>query len=325
MLHSVTYLRAFSMLYIVGFWHLLDYVEAGQSSVFMVYFTDVILALFVFVSGFLVGRKSRRQPGAGAFYKNRLLRIYPLYALAVAVFYLCGINGGWVLAKALVGISMYYQPAPLTLWFITMLLLFYLVTPALMAQVNNLPAYLSLTGALFGATLVTKVLTNTVDLRLLLYFPCFCLGVFCVNHGLRNRLINLKIALPGLLTSLVLAWASFDRFDIETLNLLKRIPLVTLGAYLIFYVAANNEQRFRENFFVSLLAYSSFAMYLFHRPILNGVRAVWFPETEWLQVLYLASIGLCLVVLVSWSLQKLYDMTYLALRLRLASQQAATL
>ncbi len=321
-LHSVTYLRAFSMLYIVGFWHLLDYTEVGHSSVFMVYFTDVVLALFVFVSGFLVGRKSRRQPGATAFYKNRLLRIYPLYALAVVIFYLCGINDGWVSAKALIGISMYYQPAPLTLWFITMLLLFYLVTPALVALVNKLPAYLLVTAALFGATLAIKVITNTVDLRLLLYFPCFCLGVFCANHGLRNRLINLKIALPGLLAALLLVWVNFD---IETLNMLKRIPLVALGAYLIFYVAATNEQRFRESTVVSLLAYSSFAMYLFHRPILNGVQAAWFPDAGWLQVVYLASVGLCLVVLISWSLQKLYDITYLALRLRLASEQAAAL
>lgn len=126
---SIEYLRALSMLYIVGFWHLFNYTDAfpGYKNIVTSNLTLVVLALFVLVSGFLIGittvkQTEFREPAAyWNFYKKRLLRIYPLYALAVGIFYLYGINDAAISIGALTLVSMLWGEAPKTLWFITMI------------------------------------------------------------------------------------------------------------------------------------------------------------------------------------------------------------
>lgn len=306
---SIDYLRALSMVYIVGYWHLFDYADAslGHDVVAMNLLTHTVLAIFVFISGFLLGGDSTRKMSAGQFYLRRLLRIYPLYALAVIVFYLAGINDGWTSVKALLGVSMYLAPAPLTLWFITMLVLFYFVAPVLLMLVDRVAAYIRFVFSLFVGTIIVMLAFDTVDPRAVLYFPSFCLGIFCANHGVKNRLVNPLLAGA---VFVVCAPLILITFAIETLNYLKQIPLVASGAYLVFYLCWRKEQRFTRSIVVSFLAYSSYAIYLFHRPVFNSLQAIYFPETEVFQILYLLTLGFTLAALIAWCLQKSYDVVY---------------
>lgn len=312
-LNSVDYLRAFSMLYIVGFWHLFDYstVSFGHHQPHTKILTLVVLALFVFISGYMMGGKKNQQMSARQFYQRRLLRIYPLYALALAIFYFSGINDGWRTVKGLLGISMYLEPAPLTLWFVSMLVLFYLMTPLLLAMVNRVAAFGGLVGAIFVATLLWEVTVGTVDLRVLMYLPSFCLGIFCANFGFKSQYIGGRMAL------LLLPFAGalvFIPVPLATLDYLKVMPLITLCAYLVFYFCYANEARFVPFRAIAFLSYASFAMYLFHRPIYNLLRGLYFPEQPVAQILYLMTAGLLAVAVIAWIAQKSYDRLSLTLR-----------
>lgn len=317
---SIDYLRAISMVYIVAYWHLFDYADAslGHDIVAMNLVTHVVLAIFVFISGFLIGGKSTQKMNVKQFYLRRLLRIYPLYALAVIIFYLAGINDGWTSVKALLGVSMYFGPAPLTLWFITMLVLFYFITPLLLLLVDNRLAYAAFAFSLLMGTIIIMLAFNTVDPRIILYFPSFCLGIFCAHHGVTNRLAN-----PLVIGAVFVLCAplAFMTFSIETLNYLKQVPLIACAAYLVFYFCWRHERRFKSAAIISFLAYSSYAIYLFHRPVFNSLKALYFPQADLFQVLYLQTVGFILVALVAWGLQKIYDVFYKRVSARLDEGQ----
>ena len=81
------WLRAAYIFNIVGFWHLFNYTDAFPAyyKVVTVRLTVVVLGLFVMLSGYLLGgsRPNLSIAGTWTFYKRRLLRIYPLYVVAL--------------------------------------------------------------------------------------------------------------------------------------------------------------------------------------------------------------------------------------------------
>ena len=305
----IEYLKAFSVMYIVGYWHLFNYTTAFPEyyNIFTYEFTRIVLGLFVLLSGFLVGGSAKRALSVFGFYKKRLLRIYPLYAIAVVLFYMFGLNDGLVSLKSLVFISMYTGPAPATLWFITMIFLFYLLSPLLLRYVDNTGKYLSFTCAIFIVTLILLVLFKSVDHRVLLYFPCYCLGVYCSRHGVVTRFINMKLVV--FLMSLYCALLLF-KSESWTLEQIKSIPLILSISYLIFFISYSNEYKFKSFRVISRLSYSSYAMYLFHRPIYEALIYLYFPISNEGQVFYLMFYCLLIIVFTSWGMQKFYDLIY---------------
>ena len=308
---SIEYLRAFSMLYIVGFWHLFNYTNAFPSSKNLLTdeITNIVLGLFVVISGFLIGQTRNISTPPLQFYKKRLIRIYPLYALAVILFYVYGINNATVSLKSLFFISMYYGPAPLTMWFITMLFLFYLITPLLLNLVAKPVKFLLFILAILSVTLLFLIIFKTVDYRLLLYFPGFCVGIFCARYGINTKIINVWSALVLFFVGLILV---FIKSDSWIFSHLKEIPLILSSSYLILAFSYRFEDGFTKVKIVSLLSYSSFAMYLFHRPIYVSLTGLYFPESQLFQVLYLTTICLPIVAFFSWGIQKIYDRSLIA-------------
>jgi len=108
-LNSIEYLKAFSMIYIVGFWHLSDYTKylSITKNSILSDFTLVVLGVFVLISGFLLGKTNKQPIIFLPFLRKILFRIYPLYALAVVVFYFFCINNALISIKSLFFISMF--------------------------------------------------------------------------------------------------------------------------------------------------------------------------------------------------------------------------
>ncbi len=297
------------MLYIVGYWHLFDYTKAFPEWKNSITYGIclIVLGLFVVISGFLVGYSTKKSISLIHFFKTRFIRIYLLYALAVAIFYLYGINGGTTSLKSMFFIPMVFGPAPLTLWFINMLVLFYLATPFLFKLAENPGNYFWFILAVLLIMFTLLATTTTIDKRVFLYFPCFCIGVYCSQHGLNTRVVNSRTA------SMVLGlWLIFliTGIDSWTLQILKQLLMILSCSYLMFSLSYFNEEKFKNLGIVSVISYSSFAMYLFHRPIYMSVKAFYFPESGKFQILYLLTVCLTLVIFISWTLQKLYDVAY---------------
>lgn len=130
------------MLYIVGFWHLNNYLNpdlwfSGAMAMYLEGVTTAVLATFTFISGYMLKKYEFNSfSDVLYFYKKRLMRFYPLFVIsALCMFVLKSIN----ISQFLFGITglALFTPQPLnTLWFISMLMLFYLLSPIM--KVNGI-------------------------------------------------------------------------------------------------------------------------------------------------------------------------------------------
>jgi peptidoglycan/LPS O-acetylase OafA/YrhL len=304
----VELLRAGCALWIVGFWHLMNYTHGfpGANNAVTLRLTVIVLGLFAFVSGFLLARRPMRlrAPELGRFYARRLLRIYPLYLLALLAFWAVGMADRSTALKAALGISMVYGPAPLTLWFITMILEFYLVAPLLIALRGRPGLFVLAALGLFGVAAVCGSAANG-DIRLAEYFPAFALGVYWARHGERA---STRTAL-GACAATAAAWAWSLATGSDPQYSLAGIPLVTCGGLAAFLLAGRltlspHGALARA---ASLVSYASFAMYLFHRVVYKGLHALYDPASPGLGLAWLLLVGVPLVVLVSLLVQRAWD------------------
>src|SRR6266481_3367010 len=188
-------MRAVSMLYIVGFWHLLDYTKVVTWHYNPVTYRLTVgaLSLFVLISGFLTGRNGGglARGEIRRFYKTRFWRIYLPFVIASGLFLAAGISDALSLFKGVTLVAMLLAPPPFTLWFVNMIVLFYLVAPLLISMRGNEVAYIALCTAIVGAMVLYQAETGRIDMRLILYFPCFAAGIFLAGGSLPSSTLSL--------------------------------------------------------------------------------------------------------------------------------------
>jgi len=315
----IDYIKVFSMLYIVSFWHLVGYTDLAQSHKAPITLgaTMIVLGLFVFTSGFLIGKSAARSASAVEFYVKRLLRIYPLYAIAVVLFFLYDINGPNTSLKSLLLIAMFFNQAPQTLWFITTIMVFYFVTPLLSKQALAPKRYLLTSALLIGITVLWSALFRTVDARLLIYFPCYLLGLYLSINETMSRLFTYRV--PAVLLALwtlshvvlsrvvLSAEVGLDTDFWSVVSVLKTALFVLSFVYLIFVICYKNRAAFVQVGIISFLSYGSYAMYLFHRPVYISLKSAYFPASGALQLLYLMFIGGAVLAIGAWIVQQMYS------------------
>ena len=120
--------RAFCMLYIIGVWHFDDYLPCENHFILKYgnVLTICVLASFTYISGFFMGKKHLT---VSEFYLNRLKRFYILFFIASILMFLW--KDPLLFVKTITGVSNFVTPYPTTLWYISMLMVFYFVTPVL--------------------------------------------------------------------------------------------------------------------------------------------------------------------------------------------------
>jgi peptidoglycan/LPS O-acetylase OafA/YrhL len=91
-------------------------------------------------------------------------------------------------------------------------------------------------------------------------------------------------------------------------NLLLSTLLVTTASFFLFNIFRTiHIENNKTVSFVTILSYSSYSMYLFHRPIYITLKKVYFPSLYFLQVLYLFIVGFFCIFVFSFFIQKTYD------------------
>ena len=125
--------RAICMLWIISCWHVFDYIEypewiKGE----MKSITICVLACFTFISGYFVGKK---KIDILEFYNARFNRFYLLFFVSSSILLIGGwFESIWQFFFTLTGLSNFILPQAKTLWYMSMLLLFYILTPFLLMR-----------------------------------------------------------------------------------------------------------------------------------------------------------------------------------------------
>jgi len=316
---AIDFLRAACILYIVGYWHLVPYTEAfpGYANSFTECIKDIALGTFVFCSGLLLAGRpiALTRASLAAFYQRRVLRIYPLYVIALLLFGAAGLADRGVLLNAMLLVSMFNPPAPYTLWFVSMIMTFYLVTP-LLVRLADFPRLYLLAGFLviISAVLVYEEI-QTLYTRMIQYLPCFLFGIAY------KRMVRLEdLIRPRTVMFLTLFIPAFYIYQLQHGAggdaALGRIPAVLIGTLLLFHSSALLAGRHKA-LGVLQISYASFCIYLFHRVIFQLSIDLYFPGDGYAQLAYLLGVVLPATVVISYYAQLAYDRSALALRQRM--------
>lgn len=299
--------RSLCLLHIVGYWHIYRQftVPAKLPAALGNSLTQGVLATFFFISAYFLGRKPIASPkDALRFYQKRLLRFYPLFFLSatslLAIHYLFRVDyissfRQYVLS--LFGLSCFFTPAPQTIWFVSMLIPFYLVTPMINA-LKSIWQKVICCAALLLAICAMKILGMPLDVRLVQYFPVYSAGLIlgsCIDIPERPQ--------PFLLAGgFLLFCAGVALVDHANLFVCRYPPMIGCIPVMIEVGKLLTRPAVTSRIF-RFISYGSMVAYLFHRQyfgiplMIIGKLPVWF--------FYLIVLPVFLVI--SWLVQYAYD------------------
>jgi exopolysaccharide production protein ExoZ len=274
---------------------------------------EVGVDIFLILSGFTLALNSALLP-LGEFFKRRILRIYPSYWIALALFvwmlhHFYGQSRSWeTIWQHAVGIHAfsrlaYFADISDSFWFISMILAAYVVFAAIRKHLDNLSLLFAVTGFL---TLLATVIYQENGhfgglISLAVRIPSFFVGVIAgrlLGAGTGEVRFDLFLGL-GLLCFYYL---TFYR-GIACNYTLPAIGIILTWVGLRRYLLKAAEGRFVLSS-LSLLGLISYEVYLFHQPFIRDYNVYLFDRvahpspTHW-QILEGIFIGLAATLLVS--------------------------
>jgi peptidoglycan/LPS O-acetylase OafA/YrhL len=303
--------RALCMLWIVGVWHLTSSVEGFTpfTSPYMHCVIVTVLGTFTFISSYFMSEKVKNKSQILEFYKGRLIRFYPLYLISSIIMfcaYIISRNESMMNPRQLIlsifGISCLIGPSPITLWYFSMLIYFYALTPFVETATNRgLKAFLVLLGYF---VVILSVNFFNGDQRVLIHYPIYFLGIIKGKELVTwYRRINKKL-MPITLNILIFAGLciAYANTKGQILNTIIEIGIGLSGTGILLTFSELLTNGWNSKLFI-WLSYASMCAYLFHTQYYWILRLLIgkFP----LGLTYLVIVPSLLVI--SWFMQKSYD------------------
>jgi hypothetical protein len=274
------------MLWIVGYWHSMGYWNSPYDSIEGSNFEQVLtwgmLSGFTFFSGYFLRKKSvNSYTEFFIFYKARFWKFYILFALScisllIAGLVLTKIDKGqvWFNSTAdfmfsIIGLGTYFGTAPATLWFMTMLMSFYFITPFLLYQ-KGINRYLLI--ITLNIIIIVCTLQGKIDSRNMMYFPFYCLGIltgsietFIENNSLKKMILSLTIFALSAIMEVKSGMSIGFWFYISSFTF---IITLLIGSRII-------ETKYKLIVPIMLkVSFSSMAAFLFHRQIYGVLKLI---------------------------------------------------
>ena len=275
--YALDVMRAIAAIYIIGFWHHVSYIELDVLKTPLTRaFAVIALGVFFTVSAYLLTLQQRgnmnrtltseeRKDVVKTYFSKRVFRIYPLYVLAVLMFFALNI-GRWTIPHLITSVTLtaaLIDKSPLTLWFINVIFLYYLTMPILwfFAKTNIRIVSVGIITGLF--LFLLHRYAPLIDERIYIYLPSMIFGVLLgKNEGMRESLATPFFYIGSALVTgaaLFLIYAQFVELDyiIAIISVMAFPALIKASEYI---GALKNVQKLWV-----LIGYASFAAYLFHR------------------------------------------------------------
>ena len=293
------------------------------------------LSIFTFMSGYLL---EYRYPILGKsidirkFFVRRYVRVYPLYLLSLLIYFLIftqfiDLNFCTVITNCL-GLQIIFARAKclpvMTLWYIGLIFTYYIIFVLEKIFVKNIKSCIIFLFALAAIVISIKAFFGIGDKRLLLYLPIFMAGIWSNRIGVLKRVRSSWIIIIAiLLASIIIFYFRFAYHSIYTSGIKPALfSLVSLETFIlvnlimicfVFWSIAlfNSSNGRNPSKIISFISYSSYATYLFHRPVWWLMTKAYNPHGKFEILAYMMGLGIPLAVLTGYYAQSLYD-KYLA-------------
>jgi len=284
-----------------------------------------LLGSFFFLAGFFA-EYSRRKPEGGAisFLWSKVIRIFPPYWLALALFIVVlgfslkrfdtlmyAFNMQWLLSPV-------YIKRILTLWYISVLVGYYILFGILLYRVKSNGGLLVWSVVVFAIAYAANLMVGLFEPRFFQYYFVFLAGVYFFRFEKeRNYLLDMKFLYKALIALVLLGliWvvASIG-FDAPNLFFILAVDLFILGWVLmwlsIFQTGAGSWKVW------TFLSTASFFTYLYHRPLWYILDAAFGLEPGINRVFFNLIPGAAAALVLGYFLQVGYDRLLAALRLK---------
>lgn len=259
-----------------------------------------VLATFTFISGYFLSMEEICRPkDALLFYAKRLISFYPLYFMAcILLRYIGSIENLCLLMLTLMGFSGLFPPAALTVWYLCMLMLFYLLTPLINVQRKMETKITIIVLCYVGMQILTYVVGT--DSRYCFYWIFYGVGI----------LLSGKVYEKINYTLMILAAVAFMVISTNIGTELVVCSIVSASCFIIFVL--NLGKILEKTIILSLMnkiSYASMCAYLFHRPIYWFIRCVWNKYIGDFTIISAYCVALPITLIVSFIFQYIYDKT----------------
>ena len=302
------FVRVVAIFIVIGIYHNTDYARIYDYEYIVKPLVYSSLGVFTFLSGFLLASKySFIEKGTVMlFYKKRILRVWPLFVLSSLILLLFHFNSLVPTVKGIFGISPFWGPAPLTMWYVAMLLSLYLLTPFVAVggakkQCIRAALVMSVIGCI-------QILFGTVVPKTFNYFTVYFIGLI-LGRNLYGQTLLLMKNKGGLCIFAI--WILSLITDILTKNVWVESISGVLGIGGMLYMSLYLSDKLAHNKkFVkvtTILSYSSFCAYLFHREVIGAMLRVYNPQEGLPMFIYILLVGVPLSFLFAFFVQKYYD------------------
>lgn len=289
------------------------------------------LGIFMFSSGYLLYKGENSFSSwndLGQWLLRRYVRILPLYWLALLIFILGagGINifsfAAHVLGLQVIVKSVYCKPI-FTLWYVGVIITYYYFFAIIVRFGNTRWKFLVLGTSIFVILFGVKSFFGITDGRLMIYFPVFFIGMLASREGWLEKLhVRHFLAITGILSALIFLYVEYlypqfvispVRYKILSFSyiiyLLIRILIMLMFSLFVFYCSGVIVKE-RGYKYLRLVAYSSFCMYLFHRPVWHVLHLVYKTDQYFIYGIYMIILGVSCILMLSYVLQKIYDIYF---------------
>ncbi len=308
---TIDFIRGFCMMYIVGIFHMTQYLGEHyylNNNIYGNSFMCSCLGTFSLISGYLIGTKyiCNTIKDILFFYKKRIVRFYPLFFISSILLYMISFNDLQQTVNGLFGLSAFEKKGTLTLWYISMIMVFYLISPILLK--NKKERIIRSFLVFIGFCVLSQVIF--IDKRfifnLFLYLSGICLSlcnINCFKTFKKSLIIRSKSfwLWGGVLLYLVI-FIHLGNIN----NFILRKLIECLGVYAIVILSCFFKQ-VADSKLVYFFSYISMAFYLFHRFTYWLCLQIYQPDNLYIRLLYLVFIALPFGILFSYTMQKSYD------------------
>lgn len=308
----------------------IDFFEFLRTSGVVRWISQLAVGGFMFLSGYKLTLSKTNTP-ASIFIRNRLLRLYPPY-LAVTLFLFAAItyvtrhemDAQSSIMNLIIHILCLQTWFPdlfginiFTVWFVSSIFTlysFFLLTRKLIEYPVRFLAVLTLTSVI---VLTIEKSSPNWDIQVFqrdmgsffIFFGAGMLSARRINLTKMRRFVLIFIAIVAFaffiaLNTVLLIYTPFGSILQTVLPLIGCIPLLILG---ISSSRATHRQVNYKRIF-SAISYSTYFIYLLHRPIWILMEKLWNTRSIW-QWVYISIFGPILIFAFAYVGQKFYDKT----------------
>ncbi len=273
---------------------------------------------FFFTAGyFMLFSMQRRKNTLLSFYQSKAVRILPPYWLALLSFiYVVGITlrKRDVLIYAL-GLQAIFSPSVakpvLTLWFVGVILLYYVVFALILRYARTSFQRLLGMAVFFGLPYLIHFFTDLFDDRFFLYFFVFAAGIFFADSRQLTAFLLSRKWVGLRLLAAIAGWFAF--YWASTNNLRSIFYAACADSFILTWIVLvvalfSGEEQKPLHPLWSAIAYASFFIYLFHRPVWQILVDLFdVPFGSLADALWKFLPGSLLTIFLAYYLQKGYD------------------